>query len=63
MGTALALYFDSSRLPELFCGFRRRDGKPPTAYPVACSPQAWSAGAVGLNVERRRGRVDVVMLS
>jgi glycogen debranching enzyme len=39
-------YFESSRLPELFCGFRRREGKAPTCYPVACSPQAWSAGAV-----------------
>jgi glycogen debranching enzyme len=39
-------YFESSRLPELFCGFRRREGKAPTAYPVACSPQAWSAGGV-----------------
>ena len=39
-------YFESSRLPELFCGFRRREGKAPTSYPVACSPQAWSAGAV-----------------
>jgi len=38
-------YFESSRLPELFCGFRRREGKAPTAYPVACSPQAWSAGS------------------
>lgn len=41
-----ATYFESSRLPELFCGFRRREGKAPTSYPVACSPQAWSAGAV-----------------
>ncbi|MGH8323299.1 MAG: amylo-alpha-1,6-glucosidase, partial [Steroidobacteraceae bacterium] len=32
-------YFESSRLPELFCGFRRREGKAPTSYPVACSPQ------------------------
>jgi glycogen debranching enzyme len=39
-------YFESSRLPELFCGFRRREGKAPTSYPVACSPQAWAAGAV-----------------
>jgi glycogen debranching enzyme len=39
-------FFDSGRMPELFCGFRRRDGKAPTSYPVACSPQAWSAGAV-----------------
>jgi glycogen debranching enzyme len=112
-------YFESSRLPELFCGFRRREGKAPTQYPVACSPQAWAAaavfqilqaclglsvdatksqvafrypqlppsierlsirglvvgrgsvdltlhrysGTVGLNVERRTGRVDVAMLS
>jgi glycogen debranching enzyme len=33
-------------LPELFCGFDRRKGEGPTAYPVACSPQAWSVGAV-----------------
>ncbi len=39
-------YFESGRLPELFCGFRRREGKAPTSYPVACSPQAWSAAAV-----------------
>ncbi|WP_161600916.1 amylo-alpha-1,6-glucosidase [Teichococcus oryzae] len=32
------------RLPELFCGFRRRQGEGPTLYPVACSPQAWAAG-------------------
>jgi glycogen debranching enzyme len=34
------------RLPELFCGLDRRPGQGPTLYPVACSPQAWSAGAV-----------------
>jgi glycogen debranching enzyme len=34
------------RLPELICGFARRPGKGPTLYPVACSPQAWAAGAV-----------------
>ncbi|MCX7629840.1 MAG: amylo-alpha-1,6-glucosidase [Geminicoccaceae bacterium] len=37
---------DLRRLPELFCGFRRRPGSGPTAYPAACSPQAWAAGAV-----------------
>ena len=36
------------RLPELICGFARRPGKAPTSYPVACSPQAWAAGAVFL---------------
>jgi glycogen debranching enzyme len=37
---------DDHRLPELFCGFRRRPGEGPTLYPVACSPQAWASGAV-----------------
>ena len=33
------------RLPELFCGFGRREFGVPIAYPTACSPQAWSAAA------------------
>lgn len=37
---------DRYRLPELFCGFRRRRGQAPAAYPVACAPQAWAAGAL-----------------
>jgi glycogen debranching enzyme len=37
---------DGHRLPELFCGFHRRLGEGPTLYPIACSPQAWSAGTV-----------------
>jgi glycogen debranching enzyme len=36
-------HIDLRRLPELFCGFPRRRGQGPTSYPVACSPQAWSA--------------------
>jgi len=40
-----AASLDLVRLPELFCGFARRAGKGPVSYPVACSPQAWSAGA------------------
>jgi glycogen debranching enzyme len=40
-----SLHFDLHRLPELFCGFARRDGAGPTLYPVACSPQAWAAAA------------------
>lgn len=44
-----ALHMNLNRLPELFCGFHRRpDGTGPTLYPVACSPQAWAAGAVYL---------------
>jgi glycogen debranching enzyme len=58
-------YFESARLPELFCGFRRREGKAPTSYPVACSPQAWAAAAVfamlqactGLTIDAGAGQV------
>jgi glycogen debranching enzyme len=38
-------YMDFRRLPELFCGFQRSRARGPTLYPVACSPQAWSAAA------------------
>jgi glycogen debranching enzyme len=41
----VSLYYEGARLPELFCGFSRRHGYGPTRYPVACSPQAWAAGA------------------
>ncbi|RPE80917.1 amylo-alpha-1,6-glucosidase [Vulcaniibacterium tengchongense] len=55
------------RLPELFCGFPRMTGEPPIAYPVACLPQAWSAGSVfmllqaclGLRVDAWRGEITV----
>lgn len=40
-----AAYMDLRRLPELFCGFRRQPGGGPTAYPVACAPQAWASAA------------------
>ena len=39
-----ATYMDLRRLPELFCGFQRRQGRGPTLYPVACAPQAWASG-------------------
>ena len=46
---AAAGRLDLRRLPELFCGFPRRGGQGPTAYPVACAPQAWAAAApIGL---------------
>jgi glycogen debranching enzyme len=41
-----SLFLDLRRLPELFCGFARRPGSGPTAYPVACIPQAWSSASV-----------------
>ena len=55
------------RLPELFCGFERRPGEPPIAYPVACLPQAWAAGSVfmmmqaalGISVDAMSGVVEV----
>jgi glycogen debranching enzyme len=58
-------HFELRRMPELFCGFKRRAGEGPTLYPVACAPQAWSAGAVflmlqaclGLQVDGAAGRL------
>lgn len=44
--------FDASRhvelhrMPELMCGFTRRPDQGPTSYPLACTPQSWSAAAV-----------------
>jgi glycogen debranching enzyme len=47
----LARHVERRRIPELFCGFARREGEGPTLYPMACSPQSWSAGAVFLLVQ------------
>ncbi len=55
------------RLPELFCGFPRTIGEPPIAYPVACMPQAWSAGSVfmllqaclGISIDAGCGEVAI----
>jgi glycogen debranching enzyme len=41
-----AASFHAYRLPELFAGFSRGDYESPVPYPVACSPQAWAAGAL-----------------
>ena len=48
-------FVDLRRLPELFCGLPRRPGEGPTLYPVACSPQAWAAGAPFLLLEALLG--------
>jgi glycogen debranching enzyme len=61
-----AIHFEM-RLPELFCGFARSHGAPPIAYPVACLPQAWAAGApfmmiqacLGLRVDGQRREIHV----
>ena len=63
-----AMYFDLHRMPELFCGFPQDPGEGPVLYPVACSPQSWSAASVflflqaalGLHVDGVRGRVSLV---
>ena len=39
-------FMEMNRLPELYCGFKRRRGEGPTLYPVACNPQAWSSASV-----------------
>ena len=50
-----AQQFAEYRLPELFCGFDREESAHPVPYPVACSPQAWAAGASFLFVETMLG--------
>jgi glycogen debranching enzyme len=61
-----AVHFEQ-RLPELFCGFGRHPGESPIAYPVACLPQAWAAGAIfmmlqaclGISVDGLRHEVHI----
>jgi glycogen debranching enzyme len=36
-------HIELNRLPELFCGFGRKQREGPIGYPVACSPQAWAS--------------------
>jgi glycogen debranching enzyme len=43
-----ATLFSQFRLPEVFDGFSRQQYDKPVNYPVACSPQAWAAGALPL---------------
>ena len=59
--------FPDYRLPELFCGFDETDSHTPVPYPVACSPQAWAAGAsflfletmLGLRAHADRGELEL----
>ncbi|HKQ62729.1 MAG TPA: amylo-alpha-1,6-glucosidase [Candidatus Polarisedimenticolaceae bacterium] len=63
---AAGRHFDLHRVPELFCGFPQDPGIGPVLYPVACSPQAWSAGSVlllfhailGLSISSPEARVS-----
>jgi len=50
-----AIQADYLRLPELYCGFTRRTPNRPVSYPVACSPQAWAAGAPFLMLQAMLG--------
>ncbi len=54
---------DDYRLPELFCGFRRRGDEPPIPYEVACKPQAWAAGSIFLMLKAILGLSTDVDLS
>lgn len=61
-----AVNFDM-QLPELICGFPRAPGEPPIAYPVACMPQAWAAGApfmmlqacLGIRIDGWKGEIHI----
>jgi glycogen debranching enzyme len=63
-----AQHFADFRLPELFCGFERSRISVPVPYPVACSPQAWAAGApllflrsmLGLRAQADRRELELV---
>jgi len=63
-----AQHFEAFRLPELFCGFDRETAPMPVPYPVACSPQAWSAGAtfmflrtmLGLRAHADQGELELL---
>lgn len=54
---ATAAHFPNYRLPELFAGYGRDEFSFVVEYPVACSPQAWAAGAVLLYVTTMLGLV------
>ncbi len=50
-----SFFSEGRRLPELFCGFKRKPGEAPVNYPVACSPQAWSVATVFLIIQALLG--------
>jgi glycogen debranching enzyme len=47
--------FEHFRLPEVFCGFSRKEYEVPVRYPVACHPQAWASGATPFFVQSLLG--------
>ena len=48
-------FFRDQRPPELYCGFDRKSGEGPFAYPTSCSPQAWSVTSLLMVVETMSG--------
>ncbi len=50
-----ATEFTHFRLPEVFDGFGRDQYSRPVNYPIACSPQAWAAGALPLLLQTALG--------
>jgi glycogen debranching enzyme len=56
-----SLHFDLHRMPELFCGFEQIPGEGPILYPLACSPQSWSAASVCLLLQACLGlEIDAI---
>ena len=61
--------FADTRIPELFCGFRRdeRFNSGPGEYLISCSPQAWGAGSLfhflqtllGVEADMLEGRLRI----
>ena len=48
-------FFRDQRPPELYCGFDRKNGEGPFAYPTSCSPQAWSVTSLLMVIESMSG--------
>ncbi|MHB1605548.1 MAG: amylo-alpha-1,6-glucosidase [Leptospirales bacterium] len=48
-------YFRDQRPPELYCGFDRKEGEGPFAYPTSCSPQAWSVASLFMLIQSLGG--------
>jgi glycogen debranching enzyme len=63
-----AMHFEGYQLPELFCGFPRREYPVPVRYPIACHPQAWASASIpyllqtilGLEPDAFAGRLHIV---
>jgi glycogen debranching enzyme len=51
----VSTFVEEQRLPELFCGFEKRKNEGPTAYPVACLPQAWAVASVYMLLQASLG--------